>query len=60
MKQNWQINNRLLKIGVPDRFITHGARNILLEVAGLTPEMVTQQIEEFVTNNQGKLLKQLF
>lgn len=60
MDQNWQINNRLLKIGVPDRFITHGARKILLEIAGLTPEIITQRIEEYVTNNQGKLLKQLF
>ena len=60
MKQNWQINNRLLNIGLPDRFISHGARSILLEIAGLTPDLVTKKIEDFVINNQGKLLKQLF
>lgn len=58
LAQNWK-THRLLKIGLPDKFITHGARKILLELVELTPEKLTKSIENFVIKNQGKLLNHL-
>lgn len=34
----------VLTLGVPDRFIEHGKRDLLLEEAGLTPEAVSQRV----------------
>ena len=38
----------LSRIGLPDRFIEHGARKILLEVLGLTPHGIAGRVEEFL------------
>ena len=55
-----QYKQRLLKIGIPDKFVAHGARKLLLEIVGLTPEQLALRIEEFIIQNRRKRLKQLF
>ena len=35
---------RVLRIGIPDRFIDHGKREILLEDAGLTPPQIAARV----------------
>ncbi len=55
-----QYKQRLLKIGIPDKFVAHGARKLLLEIVGLTPEQLALRIEEFIIKNRRKRLKQLF
>ena len=55
-----QFKGSILKIGIPEKFVVHGARKILLESVGLTPEQLALRIEEFFTKNRKKLLKQLF
>jgi len=35
-----ELSGRVLRIGLPDRFIDHGRREILLEEVGLTPPKV--------------------
>ena len=34
----------VLTLGVPDRFIEHGKRDLLLEDAGLSPAAVSQRV----------------
>ena len=36
------------RIGIPDEFITHGSRQILLEKYGLTPEHIAKRVRETV------------
>ena len=38
------LETRVLRIGLPDKFIEHGTRNILLEKYGLSPESVADNI----------------
>ena len=45
-----KITKRVLRIGLPDKFIEHGERNLLLEKYGLTPEKVAEKIREFVND----------
>ena len=35
-------------VGVPDKFVEHGARNILLEINGLTPGKIAEFVGSFV------------
>jgi 1-deoxy-D-xylulose-5-phosphate synthase len=39
-------NTRVLRIGLPDRYVTHGAPDRLREEVGLTPEAVSQRVAE--------------
>ncbi|MBM3421930.1 MAG: 1-deoxy-D-xylulose-5-phosphate synthase [Chlorobi bacterium] len=41
----------VLKIGLPDRFITHGSMNDLYRETGMTTENVLQRIREFYNGN---------
>jgi 1-deoxy-D-xylulose-5-phosphate synthase len=36
----------VLRIGLPDRYVTHGAPDRLREEVGLTPEAVSQRVAE--------------
>ena len=38
----------LLQIGLPDQFIEHGSRELLLEKYGLTPSKIKQKIKKFL------------
>jgi 1-deoxy-D-xylulose-5-phosphate synthase len=40
------LQQKVFKIGLPDQFITHGKRSILLEIYGLTKEGVAKQVKE--------------
>ena len=40
------LSARLLQVGLPDRFVTHGSRAELLAEVGMTPEGVATQIRE--------------
>lgn len=42
------LGNRILRIGIPDRFIPHGGRKELLEEYGLTPEKIAERIRELL------------
>ena len=43
-----KISRTVLRIGIPDEFISHGTRDQLLDLVGLTPEKIAQRIlEEF-------------
>jgi len=44
----WRIKRDVLSLGIPDRFIEHGSRNLLLEKIGLSKEGIALRIEEFV------------
>jgi len=44
----WRIKRDVLRLGIPDRFIEHGARNLLLEKIGLSKEGIALRIEEFI------------
>ncbi len=41
-------NRNILNIGIPDAFIEHGPRNIILNEIGLTYEKIAERIREFV------------
>jgi 1-deoxy-D-xylulose-5-phosphate synthase len=40
---------RVLPIAIPDRFVEHGARAILLDLNGLSKEKLAQRIEKIIT-----------
>lgn len=48
--QGWN-HIKLLKIGLPDQFIEHGARNLLLAKYGLSAEKIMEQTLRFVREN---------
>jgi 1-deoxy-D-xylulose-5-phosphate synthase len=40
----------ILHLGIPDRFVTHGARQLLLEEVGLVPDACIDSIVRFEKN----------
>ncbi|HHW15465.1 MAG TPA: 1-deoxy-D-xylulose-5-phosphate synthase [Firmicutes bacterium] len=44
---------RTLLLGLPDEFVTHGPRNKLLEVVGLTPEAVARRVAAWVKRGRA-------
>jgi 1-deoxy-D-xylulose-5-phosphate synthase len=39
---------RMLRVGMPDRYVTHGAPKLLHEEVGYTPERIAERIESAV------------
>jgi 1-deoxy-D-xylulose-5-phosphate synthase len=46
---------RILRLGLPDRFVTHGSPALLREEVGLTPEAVAERVAEAVLEPSGAL-----
>jgi 1-deoxy-D-xylulose-5-phosphate synthase len=46
---------RVLRFGLPDRYVTHGKPALLREEVGLTPEAVARQVAEAVLLPTGAL-----
>ena len=46
---------RVLRLGLPDRFVTHGKPALLREEVGLTPEAVAERVAEAVLEPSGAL-----
>ena len=46
---------RVLRFGLPDRYVTHGKPALLREEVGLTPEAVARQVAEAVLEPRGAL-----
>jgi 1-deoxy-D-xylulose-5-phosphate synthase len=44
---------RVLRIGLPDRYVTHGKPALLREEVGLTPEAVAEKVAEAVLDPRG-------
>lgn len=42
---------KVLRLGIPDRFIEHGNRSLLLADLGLDEESITEQVKRFVIKN---------
>jgi 1-deoxy-D-xylulose-5-phosphate synthase len=41
-------DTRVLRIGLPDRYVTHGKPALLREEVGLTPEKVAERVAQAV------------
>jgi 1-deoxy-D-xylulose-5-phosphate synthase len=46
---------RVLRVGLPDRYVTHGKPALLREEVGLTPEAVAKRVAEAVLEPSGAL-----
>jgi 1-deoxy-D-xylulose-5-phosphate synthase len=46
---------RVLRLGLPDRYVTHGKPALLREEVGLTPEAVAQRVADTVLSPRGAL-----
>jgi 1-deoxy-D-xylulose-5-phosphate synthase len=46
---------RILRFGLPDRYVTHGKPALLREEVGLTPEAVAERVAEAVLEPSGAL-----
>ena len=46
---------RVLRLGLPDRYVTHGKPALLREEVGLTPEAVADRVAEAVLAPRGAL-----
>jgi 1-deoxy-D-xylulose-5-phosphate synthase len=46
---------RLLRIGLPDRYVTHGKPALLRQEVGLTPEAIAQRVAEAVLEPRSAL-----
>lgn len=55
-----KMESKVLNIGLPDEFITHGNVKILKETLGLTPELMAERIMEFFSFHKKKRRKILF
>ena len=47
---------RILRIGLPDRYVTHGAPKLLYQEVGFTPEAIAQRIETAVMDPRSSLV----
>jgi 1-deoxy-D-xylulose-5-phosphate synthase len=47
---------RVLRFGLPDRYVTHGKPALLRDEVGLTPEAVARQVAETVLAPSGRVL----
>jgi 1-deoxy-D-xylulose-5-phosphate synthase len=47
---------RILRVGLPDRYVTHGAPSLLHEEVGYTPERIAERIEAAVFSARGSLV----
>ncbi|MEA2291179.1 MAG: 1-deoxy-D-xylulose-5-phosphate synthase [Solirubrobacteraceae bacterium] len=43
----------ILRVGLPDRYVTHGAPKLLHEEVGFTPERIAERIESAVLEDRG-------
>ena len=50
---------RMLRIGLPDRYVTHGAPRLLHEEVGFTPERIAERIEAAVAAGRDALASSL-
>jgi 1-deoxy-D-xylulose-5-phosphate synthase len=46
---------RILRVGLPDRYVAHGAPKLLHEEVGFTPERIAERIESAVMDPRGSL-----
>jgi 1-deoxy-D-xylulose-5-phosphate synthase len=44
---------RILRVGLPDRYVTHGAPALLHEEVGYTPERIAERVEAAVLDPRG-------
>ena len=47
---------RILRVGLPDRYVTHGAPKLLHEEVGFTAERIAERIEAAVLDPRGSLV----
>jgi len=47
---------RILRVGLPDRYVTHGAPALLHEEVGYTAERIAERIEAAVLAGRGSLV----
>jgi 1-deoxy-D-xylulose-5-phosphate synthase len=47
---------RVLRVGLPDRYVTHGAPKLLHEEVGFTPERIAERIEAAVFDDRDALV----
>ncbi|MFI5038807.1 MAG: 1-deoxy-D-xylulose-5-phosphate synthase [Solirubrobacterales bacterium] len=47
------LSARILRVGLPDRYVTHGAPRLLHEVVGFTGERIAERIEAAVGEHSG-------
>jgi 1-deoxy-D-xylulose-5-phosphate synthase len=47
---------RLMRVGLPDRYVTHGTPALLREEVGLTPEAVAGRVAEAVLDPREALV----
>ena len=48
-------DRRVMRVGLPDRYVTHGAPALIREEVGLTPEQVSARVAEAVFSPRGAL-----
>jgi 1-deoxy-D-xylulose-5-phosphate synthase len=49
------LDSRLMRVGLPDRYVTHGAPNLLHEEVGYTAEAIAERIEAAVLDPRTSL-----
>jgi 1-deoxy-D-xylulose-5-phosphate synthase len=47
------LNARILRVGLPDRYVTHGTPRLLHEEVGFTGERIAERIEAAVAQHSG-------
>ena len=48
---------RMLRMGIPDRYVTHGAPKLLHEEVGFTPERIAERIEAAVLDRRSTFVR---
>jgi 1-deoxy-D-xylulose-5-phosphate synthase len=49
------VDSRILRVGLPDRFVTHGAPALLHEEVGFTAERIAERVTAAVADPSGSL-----
>jgi len=48
---------RMLRVGIPDRYVTHGAPKLLHEEVGFAPERIAERIEAAVLDRRSTFVR---
>ena len=54
--RDWLRGGRIMRVGLPDRYVTHGKPALLREEVGLTPEAVAGRVADAVLDPRQALV----
>jgi len=55
MEDNNYLGHKIIRLGIPDKFIPHGTQEELYSMCGFDSDSILKQIKQFSSNNENKI-----